>query len=131
MPRFSLLSRERLETCDSRLQALFEVVVLSFDCTVLEGHRGADRQAELYESGDTQVRVSKHNSSPSMAVDVVAYPVVWEDYYRHYYFGGYVLGVASVMGIPLRWGGDWDRDKEVVDQTFNDLVHFEIVEDYV
>ena len=32
------------------------------------------------------------------------------------------------MGIDLRWGGDWDRDTEVRDNTFDDLVHFEIVE---
>jgi len=32
------------------------------------------------------------------------------------------------MGVTLRWGGDWDRDTEVQDNSFDDLVHFEIVE---
>ena len=35
---------------------------------------------------------------------------------------------AKSMGIDIRWGGDWDRDTEVRDNKFDDLVHFEIVE---
>ena len=46
---------------------------------------------------------------------------------RFYDFGGYVVGAAYRLGIPLRWGGDWDRDHDVFDdQRFQDLVHFEI-----
>lgn len=131
MPKFSDKSREELETCDTRLQALFEVVVLSFDCMILEGHRSKTRQKDLYERGLTQVTTSKHNSSPSVAVDVAPYPISWKDTYRFYYFGGFVMGIAKTMGIPLRWGGDWDGDTQVRDQSFNDLVHFEIAEDYV
>lgn len=33
------------------------------------------------------------------------------------------------MGVTLRWGGDWDSDTEVNDNSFDDLVHFEIKED--
>ena len=33
---------------------------------------------------------------------------------------------AAYLGITnIHWGGDWDRDTEVNDQTFNDLAHFE------
>jgi len=28
------------------------------------------------------------------------------------------------MEIPIRWGGDWDRDHCLSDQSFDDLVHF-------
>ena len=38
-----------------------------------------------------------------------------------------ILDTAKAMGIDLRWGGDWDRDTEVRDNSFDDLVHFEIV----
>jgi len=49
---------------------------------------------------------------------------------RFYDFGGYVLGSAERLGVPLRWGGDWDRDHDVFDdQTFQDLVHFELPRD--
>jgi hypothetical protein len=50
---------------------------------------------------------------------------------RWYYFGGYVLGTADQMWMRgeidsrLRWGGDWDSDREVKDQVFDDLGHFE------
>ncbi len=46
---------------------------------------------------------------------------------RFYYFGGYVLGRADEKGIKLRWGGDWDSDREIRDQGFDDTVHFELV----
>ena len=46
---------------------------------------------------------------------------------RFYDFGGYVVGAAHRLGVPIRWGGDWDQDHDVFDdQTFQDLVHFEI-----
>ncbi len=45
---------------------------------------------------------------------------------RWYYFGGYVLGVASEEDVDIRWGGDWDGDRSLEDQTFHDLPHFEV-----
>ena len=44
---------------------------------------------------------------------------------KFYYYGGYVLATGDAMGIPLTWGGDWDGDRDIHDQTFDDLVHFE------
>jgi peptidoglycan L-alanyl-D-glutamate endopeptidase CwlK len=31
------------------------------------------------------------------------------------------------MTHDVRYGGDWDGDKDINDQTFNDTVHFELV----
>ena len=45
---------------------------------------------------------------------------------RWYYFGGFVLGTAEEMEIDIRWGGDWDSDRKLEDQTFHDLPHFEV-----
>ena len=50
----------------------------------------------------------------------------YENMDRHYYFGGYVLATAEKLGLKVRWGGDWDGDRETKDQTVNDLVHFEV-----
>jgi peptidoglycan L-alanyl-D-glutamate endopeptidase CwlK len=33
--------------------------------------------------------------------------------------------VASEEGVNVRWGGDWDGDRDIDDQTFDDLPHFE------
>ena len=101
-----------------------------FDCTILEGHRDQFRQAQMVTEGKSKTLWphSKHNTKPSLAADVAAYPIDWEDRERQTLFAGYVLATAKAMGITLRWGGDWDRDTEVRDNSFDDLVHFEIVE---
>ncbi len=128
MPRFGKRSKERLSTCEKDLQMVFNEVIKYVDCSVLEGHRGKDRQNALYEDGKTKVRYpnGRNNASPSCAVDVTPYPVDWADRERQTLFAGFVLGVANQMGIELRWGGDWDQDFEVKDNRFDDFPHFEL-----
>lgn len=46
---------------------------------------------------------------------------------RFYHFAGFVLATAARLGTPIRWGGDWDGDGDFMDQTFDDLVHFELL----
>ena len=62
----------------------------------------------------------------SMGVDVMPHPIDWNDTKRMYLFCGYVMRTAEVLGIGIRMGCDWDMDTEVLDNTFNDLVHFEL-----
>lgn len=130
MPAFSETGRKRLEQCDPRLQRVFNEVVKHFDCSVLCGHRGEAEQNEAFRSGTSTQRwpASKHNSLPSKAVDVAPYPVKWDDVERFRYFSGFVMGVASQLGIKLRWGGDWDGDTDLKDQNLIDLPHFEVVD---
>ena len=128
MPKFGRKSKERLNTCDSNLQKVFNEVIKHVDCSVLEGHREKDRQNKLFEEGKTKVKYpdGRHNRQPSSAVDVTPYPVDWKDRERQTLFAGFVIGVASQMGINLRWGGDWDQDFQVVDNRFDDFPHFEL-----
>ena len=128
MPRFGRKSRERLKTCDNKLQKIFNEVIKHVDCSILEGHRDKDRQNKLYEEEKTKVKYpdGRHNRQPSSAVDVTPYPVDWEDRERQTLFAGFVIGVASQMNINLRWGGDWDQDFQVVDNRFDDFPHFEL-----
>ena len=130
MAKFGKKSKLRLLTCDYRLQEIFNEVVKEFDCSILEGHRSEERQNKLFEEGKTKVRYPKgrHNASPSLAVDVAPYPINWNDRERFTLFAGYVLGVASRMGYTLRWGGDWNMNWQVSDNTFDDLPHFELRE---
>ena len=130
MPKFGNKSKARLSTCDQRLQDVFNEVIKYVDCSVLEGHRSKERQKILYDEGKTKVRYPKgrHNAFPSLAVDVVPYPVDWEDRERFHLFAGFVLGVARRMGVTLRWGGDWNMNFEVDDNKFDDFPHFEIRE---
>lgn len=129
MPNFSDKSLAKLATSDPRLQRVFHEVVRNFDCTILEGHRNRERQNQMVAEGKSQVRWpdGKHNTVPSKAVDVCPYPIVWDDRERQTLFAGFVLATAKAMGVNLRWGGDWDRDTEVRDNGFDDLVHFELV----
>ena len=128
MPKFGRRSRKNLESCNEDLQELFNEVIKYFDCTVLEGHRGKDRQNSLFEEGKTKVKFpdGRHNSFPSRAVDIVPYPVDWDDRERMSYFAGFVKGIASTMGIPIRWGGDWNGNNDLKDNNFDDLPHFEL-----
>ena len=128
MAKFGKRSKERLSTCDEKLQKIFNEVIKHVDCSVLEGHRSGERQNKLYDEGKTKVRYpnGRHNANPSRAVDVVPYPIDWHDRERFHLFAGFVIGIAQSMGIKLRWGGDWNMNFEEDDNNFDDLPHFEL-----
>ncbi len=128
MYRFGRKSREQLSTCHKDLQDLFNEVIKYVDCSVLEGHRDERTQNKYYKEGRTKVQfpMGRHNTKPSLAVDVTPYPVDWNDRERQTLFAGFVLGLARGMGIELRWGGDWNRNFKVKDNKFDDFPHFEL-----
>jgi len=130
MPKFSYGSLVKLETCDKRLIQLMMDVVQGFDCTILSGYRGQQEQDDLHQKGLSRKKYpySKHNHRQSLAVDIAPYPINWRDKDRFYHFAGFVMGVAYKKGIEIRWGGDWDGDTDLHDQTFFDLCHFELKE---
>ncbi|GEK12574.1 M15 family metallopeptidase [Aliivibrio fischeri] len=129
MHKFSPISATRLASCHPQLQTVFTKVLEICDCSILCGHRTEAEQNALPNS-NTQVRFpnSKHNSVPSKAVDATPYPYDEDDRERFSYFAGIVIGVGASMGIAIRWGGDWDKDNELKDNGFDDLMHFELVE---
>jgi len=132
MPVFSRSSLRKLKQCHVDLQKVFNEVVKSFDCTIVCGHRGRQEQNLAFTMGKSKLSFpqSKHNKSPSLAVDVAPWikgkGIVWT-HQQCYYFGGYVMGIAEELMISLRYGGDWSMDNDVSDQTFLDLVHFELI----
>ena len=73
MPQFGKKSKEQLATCNGKLRKVFNEVIKTVDCSVLEGHRGEDRQNALYEEGKTKVKYphGRHNEFLSRAADVV------------------------------------------------------------
>jgi len=141
MPGFSKSSKNKLSTCHPKLQDLMNRVIKTYDCTIIQGHRSEKEQLVMYNMGRSKVKYGKHNENPSMAVDVAPYvnggipwpdrddPSFIKDLAQFYHFAGYVLGTAESMGITIRWGGDWDRDFYLGDQSFDDLPHFEIYDD--
>ena len=134
MPYFSKSSKNKLETCDPELQTLFNYVIKYFDCTIVCGIRGREEQEHAFQNGFSTVQYpnSKHNSSPSEAVDVVPYPIEWENIDRMRYFIGFVKGVARMlydygaMEKEITTGIDWDNDTILKDQRLKDCPHFQI-----
>lgn len=136
MPKFSKSSFTKLSTCHPELQVLFYEVIKSFDCQIIEGYRKEEDQEQAFFNGHTQLHWphGKHNAQPSMAVDVSPWPLDWGNKKRFYWFAGYVMGIAQKlkddgkMTHAIRYGGDWDSDKNIDEETFRDLVHFELME---
>jgi len=146
MPTFGTTSTLKLNTSHYRLQVLFEHIVKYYDCTILYGHRGEEAQNRLFSEKKSKVQWpdSEHNSNPSRAVDVAPWPIPenwgdlsrndapardleWKERVKFYEFAGIVKFVAKQMGIRVRWGGDWDGDGAYTDQSFDDLLHWELL----
>jgi len=129
------LNPARLRSAHPDFQSLFAVMACSFPFLVICTHRPESEQRKVFLDGKSKVDWpdSKHNTMPSMAVDAIPIPVDWSDHKRIAYFAGQVMATArkmfddGLMVHQLRWGGDWDRDTELIDNKFNDLVHYELI----
>ena len=121
MPRLGSRSKSRLETCHPDLIKIMEEAINILDFTVLCGERDEDAQTEAFDSGRSKVQFpnSKHNSSPSRAVDIAPYPVDWNDLQRFHHLAGIIKGIAHEKGIKIKWGGDFN--------SFFDGPHFELL----
>jgi peptidoglycan L-alanyl-D-glutamate endopeptidase CwlK len=137
MSQFSNISKERLKTCHSDLQVLFNRVIEEIDITIVCGHRNEEEQNKAYQQGNSKLRWSdsKHNTVPSLAVDVVSYESGHLDWgvTQSAYLAGRIIGIASElfregkMKHRIRPGVDWDNDNDVDDTKFFDAPHFEII----
>ena len=109
---FSKTSKSRLITCHPDLQKLFNEVIKYRDCSIICGYRNMFDQNQAYELGYSNAEFpdSFHNSHPSNAVDVMPYPIIWNDTDGVIEFAGFVMGVAAVMGIQIKWGGHFVED---------------------
>jgi peptidoglycan L-alanyl-D-glutamate endopeptidase CwlK len=136
MPKFGSTSRERLKTCDQRLQNVANEVIKHIDCSVICGHRNEEDQNAAVAKGNSKATYpnGRHNAYPSLALDIAPYdPTVkggipWDDYERLTLFAGFFLGIAKMMypDVKIIWGNDWDGDFETKDTGFKDYPHFEI-----
>ena len=96
------------------------------DITILCGSRNKEEQDAAYAAGNSKLKYpnSKHNKTPSLAVDVAPYPIDWKDIAAFKELGALVKSVWSTMsitekaGYQLSWGGDWEK--------FKDMPHFEL-----
>lgn len=133
MNRFGKSSLLERETLCVELQGILDKAIELFDFTILEGFRNERDQNIAYAKGASKVPWpnGKHNKFPSDAVDVAPYPIDWsnkeEARQRFIYLAGYIMCIAELRGVKLRWGGDWNMNKDTRDEHFRDLGHFEVL----
>ena len=125
-------SLEVYATLDPRLTRVLDRVLQEVaDISLICGFRDRDTQDAAVAAGTSEVEWpdGKHNKWPSLAVDLRPYPmpkrkeVLWA---ALGYIAGRMIQIGIEEGVGLRWGGDWDRDGDVTDQSFYDLFHIEI-----
>lgn len=138
MPSFSEVSKQRLATCDPRLQLILNEVIKYVDCIVLEGFRDREAQNAAVATGNSQKPwpTGKHNHSPSFAVDIAPYlpsatgKMDWGDLVAFGRLMGVVQTIATQQGTPVRFGLDWDGDFRTAgrdpDEHFLDAPHVEL-----
>lgn len=115
MPAFSAKSRAQLSTCHPDLQAVCNELIKQYDFSVLEGHRGEQAQNAAYQQGTSRVRYphSAHNKNPSLAVDIVPYPVDWKNLPRfnemiiRFDTVANMLRAQGVISSTFVYGGKW------------------------
>ena len=86
------------------------------DFTVIEGVRNINRQRELFKTGKSKTMNSRHLTGH--AVDMVPWPVDWEDLDRFEVMADAMKEAAEELDIAIVWGGDW--------KSFYDGPHFEL-----
>ena len=109
MPKFGTKSRANLAGAHPLLQKLFNEVIKDIDCTVLDSQRDRQAQERAFKLGHSKAHFgqSAHNWSPAIAVDVVPFPLDWEDTASFRRLAKVVLSKAKELQIPIEWGGSW------------------------
>lgn len=132
MPTFGRSSESQLITCDPRLQAVLREAIKYVDFSIIEGHRGKAAQEAAFAKGLTQLHYphGNHNKLPSLAADCAPYPVDWSDrsvaLARFAFMGGIIRVCSIQLGIPVRFGWDWNRNLDPRDESFLDWPHVEL-----
>lgn len=129
MASFGKSSLEKLYTCHPVLQEICHEAIKVTDFTILVGHRGEEEQNQAFKEGKSKLKYpeSKHNQTPSLAVDIAPYPIDWNDISRFNRLAGVMFAIAHSKNVKLRWGGTWGNLDAIPSTTFRDFPHFELV----
>ena len=107
------------------------------DMSAIQGRRPKNEQNKYFNEGRSKVKWpnSKHNvanlTDLASGIDVApnVNGISWNKLHCCV-MAGVILSSAHFLGVKIRWGGNWDMDREpITDQDFQDLVHFELVEE--
>lgn len=125
--KFSQASLEKLKGVHPDL---IKVVTLALaksevDFKVIEGLRTQERQNQLYVQRKTKTLKSRHLTGH--AIDIVPLPLDWNNLAAFGKVAKAMFEASRELKIPIRWGGDWNRNGSSKDETFYDGPHFELL----
>lgn len=152
---FGATSMDRLATVHPAFRGVI-IKALSIsvvDFTVLEGARTRARQRALYAQGRMTVELlaagitdiegrpdlpkvtwtlnSAHIPRAdgfSWAADLAPWPIDWNNAARFDQLALAMFRSATMLGVRIRWGADWDGDGKLREKGESDSPHFEMVE---
>lgn len=94
-------------------------------------YRTMERQKELYYGSPKRSWTLKSKHLEGKAIDITLIDkatgkAIW-GHGPYIQVSGWIKGAAEQLGVPLRWGGNWDRDGIILEKDNDevDLVHFE------
>ena len=139
MAKFGDKSKSRLQSCAEIIQIILNEAIKYMDFTIIHGNRSPEEQFEIFKHGRSQneqgvwvivdsddvrtykdgtEKLSKHNYSPSLAVDVAPWPSLWANKGKMLELGGVIKTVQQQLfnegkiDKMLKWGKDlWDWDE--------------------
>jgi peptidoglycan L-alanyl-D-glutamate endopeptidase CwlK len=128
MPKFSVASRIRLAQAHPDIQQVMNEAIKTYDFSVICGYRNKVDQEKAYQAGNSKAHFlqSPHNYKPSVAVDIVPYPLDWNDLDAFKKLGAHIMATAKKLHVSLRWGADWNMNGRTDDEKFRDFPHFEL-----
>lgn len=128
MPTFSSRSKRARAELHPKLQQIVDAAIKEIDFVILDAQRGRAEQEKAFKGGFSKARFgqSAHNFKPAIALDVVPYPIDFNNVAGFKAIAKTFTAKAKELNIPLRWGGDWDMDGDWKDERFLDWGHFEL-----
>ena len=135
MAQFGIKSKQKLLTCHPNLQLLMNEVIKHIDFTIIQGIRSKEEQVKLVAEGKSKTMKSKHLEQAdgfSHAVDIAPWisnhpdKIPWNEPKYFYVLAGHVQKAAALLNIEIRWGGDFNQNGLLSDDSFRDLPHFEL-----
>ena len=149
--QFSKVSKSRQNGLHPTLNKILDraISISSIDFMIIEGVRSDEQCYINYGKGRTAAQClakgvpakyalpkaakvtwlnnplsSKHVTGK--AVDLVPYPVDWNDLSKFDQMAQAMFAAAKELGVSIRWGADWDNDGNYREKGEYDSPHFEL-----
>lgn len=120
MRKWSSRSLRAMQGIHPELRRLMDAVLQSspLDFIVIEGLRTPERQQEMVSIGASKTLNSRHLTGHAVDLLPIGPNGPRFDWPLYDILGPAVKAEAARLGIPIKWGGDW--------QSFRDGPHFEL-----